>query len=258
MQADDPHFSLRLATSEADLRAAQRLRYEVFIAELGGDGPLVDHDARLERDAFDPHFDHLILVDDRRNPGDHVVGVYRMLPGDRAAAMGRFYCDDEYDLSALRGCGRKLLELGRSCVHRDYRGSAAMFHLWTGLAEYVLERDIEILFGVASFHGTDTGALRQPLAYLHHFHLAPPPLRVRAKASHFQRMDLLEPEQIDRRHAVLALPPLVKAYLRLGGVVGEGAFIDTAFNTVDVCLLMDAHRMSQRHRAYYTRNRAAQ
>ena len=258
MQADDPHFSLRLATSEADLRAAQRLRYEVFIAELGGDGPLVDHVARLERDAFDPLFDHLILADDRRAPGDHVVGVYRMLPGDRAAAMGRFYCDDEYDLSALRSCGRKLLELGRSCVHRDYRGSAAMFHLWTGLAEYVLERDIEILFGVASFHGTDTTGLQQPLAYLHHYHLAPPPLRVRAKASHFQRMDLLTPDQIDRRTAVLALPPLVKAYLRLGGVVGEGAFIDTAFNTVDVCLLMDADRMSERHRAYYIRNRAAQ
>lgn len=258
MQADDPHFSLRLATGEDDLRAAQRLRYEVFVTELGGDGPLVDHVTRLERDAFDPHFDHLVLVDDRRAPGDHVVGVYRMLPGDRADAMGRFYCDDEYDLSALRGCGRRLLELGRSCVHRDYRGSAAMFHLWTGLAEYILARDIEVLFGVASFHGTDITALRQPLAYLHHAHLAPPPLRVRAQASQFQRMDLLTPDQVDRRAAVLAMPPLVKAYLRLGGVVGEGAFIDTAFNTVDVCLLMDTARMSERHRAYYTRRDAAQ
>jgi L-ornithine Nalpha-acyltransferase len=61
-------YALRLAATDEDLTAAQRLRYEVFVAELGGDGPLVDHLARLERDAFDPYFDHLVLVDLRRDP----------------------------------------------------------------------------------------------------------------------------------------------------------------------------------------------
>ena len=259
MIADDAHFRLRLAADEADLTAAQRLRYEVFVAELGGDGPMVDHDRRLERDALDPHFDHLLLIDTRRDAAalEHVVGVYRLLPGERAGAVGGFYCDTEYDLEPLRATGRRLLELGRSCVHPEYRGGTAMFHLWNGLAEYVLERGIEILFGVASFHGTDVERLRQPLAYLHHFHLAPPALRVRVRPEHAQPMDLLPVEALDRAAAMKATPALIKAYLRLGGFVGEGAFIDHAFNTTDVCLVMDTALMSERHRGWYTRRKPA-
>jgi len=258
MQPPDDHLQLRLAETEDDLHAAQRLRYEVFVAELGGDGPLVDHGERLERDEYDPHYDHLILVDPRRDAAalDHVVGVYRLLTGERAAELGRFYTEDEYDLTRLRQSGRKLLELGRSCVHSEYRGGAALYHLWNGLADYVLERGIEILFGVASFHGTDTGRLAEPLSYLHHRYLAPEELRVRARPGHFQRMDLMPEGRIDRKRATLALPQLIKAYLRLGGFVGEGAFIDRAFNTVDVCLLMDTAKMNAASRARYTRGRA--
>jgi putative hemolysin len=167
MIADDPHLVLRLAADARDVRAAQRLRYEVFVTELGGDGPLVDHAARLEADAFDSLFDHLLLIDRRRDPAAlrDVVGVYRLLPGDRLGPQERFYSETEYDLTALRQSGRRLLELGRSCVHPAYRGGTAMFHLWNGLADYVLAREIEVLFGTASFHGTDAMALAMPLAY---------------------------------------------------------------------------------------------
>jgi L-ornithine Nalpha-acyltransferase len=255
MIADDVSFELRLAQTDRDLRAAQRLRYQVFVAELGGDGPMVDHEARLERDEFDPLFDHMILVDPRRDADalDDVVGVYRLLPGDRISVDGRFYSEGEYDLTALKTSGRRLLELGRSCVHVDYRGSTAMFHLWNGLADYVAGHGIEVLFGVASFHGTDAKALAQPLAYLHHHHLAPEPLRVRARPEHFQPMDVLPVDQLDRKLAMTGTPALIKAYLRLGGFVGEGAWIDHAFNTTDVCLVMDTGRMSAKHRDFYTR-----
>lgn len=255
MIADDVSFELRLAQTDRDLRAAQRLRYHVFVTELGGDGPLVDHQARLECDEFDPLFDHLILVDPRRDAEalDDVVGVYRLLPGDRVGATGRFYSEGEYDLSALKSSGRRLLELGRSCVHADYRGSAAMFHLWNGLADYVAENRIEVLFGVASFHGTDAVALAQPLAYLHHHHLAPEVLRVRAQPDHFQAMDVLPLDQLDRKLAMKGMPALIKAYLRLGGFVGAGAWIDHDFNTTDVCLLMDTGQMSSKHRDFYSR-----
>jgi putative hemolysin len=255
MSVKDPHFRLRLATTEADLLAAQRLRYRVFVEELGGDGPLVDHVNRFERDAFDPHYDHLVLVDTRRDSAelDHVVGVYRLLPGERAAQLGRFYSEDEYDLAPLRASGRRLLELGRSCVDRDYRGGSALFLLWSGLADYVLTREVDLMFGVASFHGTDINALRLPLAFLHHNHLAPEDCRVRVWPDHFQTMDLMAAEAIDRVAAMAQMPALIRAYLRLGGFVGEGAFIDHGFNTVDVCLLMDTGRMSEKHRGFYTR-----
>lgn len=258
MIADDPAFTLRLARDDRDLAAAQRLRYKVFVEELGGNGALVDHDRRLEIDDFDPVFDHLLLIDTRRDAQalDDVVGVYRLLPSDRLDQAGRFYSDTEYDLSPLIASGRRLLELGRSCVHVDYRGGAAMFHLWNALADYVLDRQIEILFGVASFHGIDIATLAQPLSYLHHHHLAPESLRPVARPAHRQEMNLIPDAQIDRRAAMVGTPALIKAYLRFGGFVGDGAWIDHAFNTTDVCLVMDTVRMSARHRDFYTRKQA--
>lgn len=259
MISDDTHFQLRLARDEEDLLAAQRLRYRVFVEELGGSGSLVDHQRRLERDAFDPVFDHLILVDTRRDRAslDHVVGVYRLLRSDVAGEFGRYYSETEYDLTPLKASGRRMLELGRSCVDADYRGGTAMYHLWNGLADYVLDHRIELLFGVASFHGTDIRALRMPLAYLHHHHLAPESIRVRAQPAQFQRMDLVAEADLDRKAAMVGTPALIKAYLRLGGFVGEGAVIDHEFNTTDVCLLMDTEKMSARHKGFYTRKHGA-
>jgi len=254
MSKTQPKFELRLAKSEADLRAAQHLRYEVFVDELGGSGDLVDHGDRLERDEFDPFYDHLLLIDRARGGDDgEVVGVYRLLRDDQAEKLGRYYTEGEYDLTALKASGRKLLELGRSCVHPDYRGGTALMHLWSGLADYVDEHKIEILFGVASFHGTDIEALKAPLSLLHHRHLAPETLRVRALASQFQPMNLVAEADIDRPAALKATPALIKAYLRLGGFVGEGAFVDHAFNTTDVCLILDTSAMNNTRRAIYRR-----
>ncbi len=247
----EPQFEVKLAQGEAELLAAQRLRYHVFVEELGGGGALVDHAGRFERDRFDPYFDHLILIDHSRDAAglEHVVGVYRLMRGEQAAGAGQFYSEEEYDLAPLRASGRRLLELGRSCLLPEYRGGIAMYHLWTGLAGYVETHGIDILFGVASFHGTDVAALAQPLSLLHHRHLAPEELRVRARA--YQPMDLMPPDAIDRRAAMVQVPALIKAYLRLGGVVGDGAYIDHAFNTTDICMIMDTARMNAKRRRIY-------
>lgn len=250
MQDRAPEFSVRIAESEADLQAAQALRYEVFVRELGSGGDMVDHDAGLERDRFDPFFDHMLVTDETAGL---VVGVYRLLRDDQAAKIGQFYSEDEYDLTALKSSGRKLLELGRSCLHADYRGGTAMFHLWSGLADYVEAHGIEVLFGVASFHGTDPQSLANPLAMLHHNHLAPTELRVRSKT--FQNMDLVDRADLDRKRAMVDTPALIKAYLRLGGFVGEGAYIDHDFNTTDVCLILDTARMNERQRKIYAGGR---
>jgi len=257
-----PSFRVKIAGTEAELRAAQALRYEVFVRELGGGGDMVDHANGLERDRFDPYFDHMLVIDQTT---DRVAGVYRLLRDDQARAAGGFYSEGEYDLAVLKSGGRKLLELGRSCLHRDYRGSMAMYHLWSGLAGYVADHQIDILFGVASFHGTDLRALAAPLSLLHHYHLAPPDLRVRthmgahmgAHAGQFQPMNLIDPATLDRPRAMRAVPALIKAYLRLGGVVGEGAYVDRAFNTTDVCLVMDTARLNSRQSRLYTKGRPA-
>ncbi|WP_099823189.1 GNAT family N-acetyltransferase [Oceaniglobus indicus] len=258
MCATAPAFQLRLATDPRDRAAAHRLRYEVFVAELGGDGPLVDHEARREVDRFDAFFDHLILVDPARDAArlDHVVGVYRVMTPEGAARAGQYYTEDEYDISVLRQSGRRLLELGRSCLHPQYRGGTAMMHLWSGLADYATRQGAEILFGVASFHGTDIARLGPSLSVLHHRHLAPPALRVRARSDSFQAMDLIAESDLDRTTAMRGVPALIKGYLRLGGFVGEGAYVDHAFNTTDICLVMDTARMNLRQSAIYTRARA--
>ncbi len=237
-----------LAQTEEDLNAAKRLRYQVFIEELGGSGPLVDHRNKLEQDRFDPYFDHLLL---KESTSGTVVGVYRVMRRDQAECAGGFYSASEYDLAPLLNSGRRLLELGRSCLHADYRGGPALFHLWSGLARYIADHDIEVLFGVASFHGTNPQELAAPLSLLHHRHLAPEALRVTARAAAFQRMDLIAEPDLDRRAAMLEVPSLIKAYLRLGGFVGQGAYVDHSFNTTDVCLILDTEKMNQRQARLY-------
>jgi putative hemolysin len=254
MEIDLSRYRVKLAGTDAERAGAQRLRYRVFVEEMGARASPEEHAARREWDAFDPYFDHLVLLDLDRgiaDPLDRVVGVYRLMRDGAARAGLGFYGATEYDLSPITDSGRSAVELGRSCVAPEHRGGPAMHLLWNGLAEYVLERRIEILFGVASFHGTDPAPIAEALAYLHHTHLAPPDVRVRARADGFLDMDRMPPEAVEPVRALRAIPPLIKAYLRLGGFVGEGAWIDRDFNTIDVCVVMDTGRMTARYLRYY-------
>jgi putative hemolysin len=243
MLQNAPPFHVSLARTTADLNAAQRLRYDVFVAELGGAGEGVDHAARRETDAFDAFADHLLLRDTRRldSDTDGVVGVYRLMTEAHAATAGRFYSESEFDLSPLKDSGRKLLELGRSCLHPDQRGGAGLMALWQGLADYAVRNRIEVLFGTASFHGTDPDRLLHPISHLHATYLAPAPLRVTSHMA--QPVELLPPDKIDRKAAMRDTPALIKSYLKLGGTIGQGVYVDHAFNTTDVCLILEVDRL---------------
>ncbi|MFV2003289.1 MAG: GNAT family N-acetyltransferase, partial [Paracoccaceae bacterium] len=190
------------------------------------------------------------------DPLEQVVGAYRLLRGSVARRSCGFYGAGEYDLSLLAGKSDDTVELGRSCVAAEHRGGAAMLLLWNGLAEYVMKHKIRIMFGVASFHGTDPDEFSEALSFLYHHHLAPPELRVRALARHYVAMDRMPAEDVDEVRAMRTTPALIKSYIRLGGFVGDGAFVDNGFNTVDVCLIMDTRRMSAKYRDFYTRGAA--
>lgn len=248
-------FQVRLAENPSEVRAAQRLRYKVFVEELGAQASPEEHAARLEIDAFDPYFEHLLLIDTAAtgDPLDRVVGVYRLMRGATATKGIGFYGATEYDLSKLQSQDREVLELGRSCIAKDHRGGLGMHKLWDGLGNYVIKHDIGVLFGVASFHNANPEPIAEALSYLHHNHLAPPELRVRA--TQFTAMDRIAGAQIDKARALRQMPSLIKAYIRLGGYVGDGAFVDHDFNTVDVCLLMDTRKMVQKYHKFYTRAR---
>lgn len=246
-------LTVRLAQDPADLRAVQALRYQVFVAEGGADGPGVDHVAKIESDPFDQHADHLMLIDDSLPSDQHVIGTYRVMTDSHAAAAGGFYSASEYDLSPLITSGQPLLELGRSCLHPAYRGGAALLYLWRGLADYVAARDCALLFGVASFPGTNPEAYAHSLSLLHTAHRAPANIRPKAQGAGATPLNRLPADQIDRRKALTALPSLIKSYLRLGGQLGDGAYIDTAFQTTDVCIVLRADQLPDRQRALLVR-----
>jgi putative hemolysin len=215
--------------------------------------------AQLGRDydEFDAVCDHLVVLDPRRRAGDRVVGTYRLMREAVRRRLGRWYSAAEYALSPvvdrLAGQGG-LLELGRSCVHPDYRGNATIQLLWRGIAAYLQRHDIGTMFGCASLAGTDPDALALPLAYLHRHHRAPEDLRVRAQPGRRVAMDRLPADMIDPRRALAALPPLIKAYLRLGAHVGEEAVIDHQFGTTDVFILLPVDRIPPKYLLRFDRD----
>ncbi len=257
MKHDDVEFSIKLAETSVEMQAAQKLRYRVFVEELGGSVDPEHALEGLECDAFDAHVDHLILQDRSLPETDNVIGVYRLLRGDIANEGIGFYSASEFHLDKIIHSNRKSLELGRSCVDARYRGGVAMHLLWSALADYVATYEIEILFGVASFHGTNPADIAHALSFLHHNYLAPDDLCVSARGENAIATDILSVEDINRPKASGQLPALIKSYLRLGGTIGKGAFIDYAFNTIDVCLVMDTARMSEKYKAFYERDNAA-
>ncbi|MBO9711696.1 GNAT family N-acyltransferase [Sphingomonas sp.] len=237
---------VRLAETRADVIAAQRLRWQVFYRDMGARaGPT--QRGGLDVDEYDAVCDHL-LVEDLATGSAQVVGTYRLLRQRVAEAHGGFYSAGEYALDPLLGGEGELLELGRSCVAPAYRDAGTIQLLWRGIADYLEREGISRMFGCASLPGTDPSAHAEALSYLHHHHLAPAAMRPRALAGRHVEMNRLPVGTYDPRRAMRLLPPLIKGYLRVGAMVGDGAVIDHQFNTVDVFLVVPVDAISARYR----------
>lgn len=248
-------LNIRLAKTDADIDAAQSLRYRVFYEEMAAKPSAETAERKRDFDPFDEVCDHLLVTDITLGDGpESVVATYRLLRGSVAAGYGRFYTAGEYDISNLYGLPGEMLELGRSCVEARSRDRPTMQLLWRGIAAYVFHHDISLLFGCASLHGTDPEALALPLSYLYHFHLAPAALRTKALPELYVDMKFLAPEDIDQKAALVAMPPLVKGYLRLGGFVGDGAVVDDQFNTTDVCVVVKTDLITEKYFRHYSRS----
>ena len=240
-------LEVRLARSAADVDAAQALRYRVFYEEMAADPSRETAARERDFDRFDSFADHLLVVDHDRSAGDKVVGTYRLLRRSVADAHGGFYSTWEYDIGAIVAHPGEILELGRSCVDAAYRNGTTMTLLWRGNATYVLHYDIGVMFGCASFPGTDPADHAEPLSYLHHHHRAPPALCPRARDEHYVSMNLMPKEAVNRRAALKAVPPLIKGYLRLNGFVGDGAVIDRQWGSVDVSIVVKTDLVTRRY-----------
>lgn len=251
-------IEVRLARSFREIKAAQKLRYTIFYEEMSAKPDWRMRVAKRDIDPYDAVCDHLLVIDHSRPRGKQIVGTYRLLRQEVAQAHSGFYSESEFDLTNILGPdfrekmkGGQLLELGRSCVHPDYRANATINMLWKGIAEYLKAHNIVYMFGCASFEGTDPAAFKEAFAYLHHNHLVPQDFSVSALKGRYVPLDTMAAEDVDNRKARRLLPPLVKGYLRIGCFVGDGAVVDEQFGTTDVFVLLPVEKIAARYSKHY-------
>lgn len=247
-------IEVRLARTSEEVRAGQKLRYQVFFEEMNAiPSSIVEKEAR-DFDCFDDVCDHLLAFDNSKSGPERVVATYRLLREEIVDKKEDFYSSTEFDLSNLYNNyfrklmdSRQLLELGRSCVREEYRTNAVMHLMWKFIARYVDRHNIGYLFGCASLQGIDQEKLQLPLTYLHHNHKTPTEFNVPAVRDMAEKMNYFAEDDYSKKDARRALAPLVKGYLRLGCYVGDGAVIDKQFGTTDVFILLPIDRLESRY-----------
>jgi len=233
-------FIVKLAVERQEIEAAFRLRFEVFNRELN-EGLSESYLTGMDKDAYDDYCDHLIVID---SESEKVVGTYRMMPDVVAENSIGYYSETEFDLTSIRNLPGSKLELGRTCVHRDFRNASVIGLLWRGIAAYVDKYDIRHLFGCGSLHSSNPAEVSIVYSYLNRFHRADDNYRVQP----LRRLNDVQMFSFcDREQAFSVMPPIMKGYLRLGAqVCGEPAY-DAVFGTTDFLILLDTETVLKRY-----------
>jgi putative hemolysin len=232
-------ISVTWARHQDEVKEAQRLRYKVFAEEMGA--RLKPSAEGLDVDIFDNFCEHLLVRD---NETLKVIGTYRALPPHQAKQMGCLYSDSEFDLTRLRHLRHKMVEVGRSCVHRDYRSGGVIMALWSGLGQYMKKNNYEVMLGCASVQMGDGGHYAASLAKMlsTEQHLTDIEYRV------FPRLAL----PVEELNSSLEVEPpaLIKGYLRLGAKICGNPAWDPDFNTADFLTMLrldDIHPRYAKH-----------
>ena len=226
-----------------EVRQAQRLRYRVFSEEMGArlDTTIPGHDV----DLFDNYCEHLLVRDQVTK---EVIGTYRVLTPVQARRVGSTYSDIEFDLTRLRSLRERMVELGRSCVHPDYRHGGVIMALWGALAEFMVRNKLDTMIGCASIPMLHNGIVSGDVAasiwhQLAQSHMAPIEHHVHPRLP-------LPVEQLDSGLPVEP-PALIKGYLRLGAKILGAPAWDPDFNTADLPMMMRINDLPPRYRKHF-------
>jgi putative hemolysin len=229
-------YAVSLARTSGEIEEAQHLRYSVFCAEMGAHASTEARAREIDRDGFDADCHHLIVRD---RESLKVVGCYRILTPEAARARGGYYSDQEFDLSRLDAMRPVMAEVGRACIHPDYRSGSVILLLWSGLAQFLEEGGYRTAIGCASIpladgHANAVQVYRDVAARA----LAPAELRVTPR----------HPYPLRELHPIAALaapkvPPLLKGYLRLNAWIGGEPAWDPEFGTADLFVMLSLARM---------------
>jgi len=243
-------FEVKIAQNEKEIQDCLKLRYEIFKIEMGSESQIKETE-RLETDPFDKFCDHLIVID---KTVDKVVGTYRLLLGSKVDKKLGFYSEEFFEINNIKKLAwdNEILELGRSCIHKDYRSRAVINLLWSGIAKYVKDNNVRYLFGPVRLLTHDTDQVSKTFRFIKENFYADNEFRVHPRAEN-EIKGLNENIEIENSAEIYrGLPPLIKGYLRVGvKVCGEPA-LNPALNSVVIFILLDTEKMSEIYRHHYT------
>ncbi|MHA1539690.1 MAG: GNAT family N-acetyltransferase [Alphaproteobacteria bacterium] len=249
---DTENLKMRFAQTDEEIRACQALRYRVFYEEMTAKPTDEMARLRLDFDDLDPHCDHMMVIDQDRGEGtDGVVGTYRLVRRHAAEAHGSFYTQSEFNIDKIIAYDGELLELGRSCVDKEYRTQAILNRLWKGIGLYVKHYDVKFLFGCVSFPIADPKVHADSLSYLYQNSLAPESYRPHALKERYVDMNMKDVSNLKTISIIRGFPPLVKGYMRIGGLFGDGAIVDEQFDTVDVCIVVKPDEITGKYAEHF-------
>ena len=199
-------------------------------------------------DELDPFCDHLLVIDhNKKSKRESIVGTYRLIRRPMTQIHGKFYTEGEFDIKKILKQKGEILELGRSCVNKDYRDKPIIKLLWKAISAYMEHYKIKIIFGCASFPGVNYKKYKEQLSFLYHYYLAPKSIRPKALPPNNIQLNYCQKKDLNAYKIFKSLPPLLKGYLRLGAYVSDGAFIDKQFNTIDICIVLKSNSLKKRY-----------
>ena len=217
---------------------AKQLRQKIFFEDT--------KEKTIDSDEFDNFCDHLVVID-TSVACDFVVGTYRLLLKRKNQKYRKFYSESEFDISNLFKKNISMLEAGRSCVDENYRDGKIIKLLWRGLAFYIIQRKVDLIFGCASFPSSNYSEFKTQLSYLNHFHKPPQKYSTFPKEKLKADIEILPQKKINEDEEFRLLPPLIKAYIRAGAWVGKGAVVDRKFNTTDVLIILKSQNIIKKY-----------
>lgn len=235
------HYEARLANSPQEVLQAQKLRYQVMYAEKGGHPDLHKVKNKADIDQWDECAHHIVVVDNKVKPSK-VVGTLRLVSNLSLAEGQSFYTEEAFDLSALRDHYPSMLELGRFCIDPSGRNGAILMLIWKYAMQFIVTNKVDVMFGCASFPGTNIDEHRDVLTYLSNNNLAPEELMPIPVIDHVKLADIATKE-VDFDDATKGIPTLLRGYLKLGAKTSDTAIIDPVFNTTFICIYVDAKSM---------------
>ncbi|MDX1619066.1 MAG: GNAT family N-acyltransferase [Balneolaceae bacterium] len=237
-------YLVRFAHNEAELEAAQKLRFKVFNLELG-EGLESSYERQLDADEYDEQCHHLLVV---TKDNEQVIGTYRLQTHEMANSGHGFYTGTEFDLSSLPPeLMERSVEVGRACIDREHRNGRVLYLLWRGLARYMEQTGSRYLFGCCSLTSQSDTEAWTVMDYLRESGHLHPEIRVEVKPEYRCEQVEVDPHAWKK----VKLPQLFRLYKDLGSTVCSPPAKDRQFKTIDYLVILDIESLDERTRMLF-------